>query len=50
MDGMPICVVILLGMIVIFLLCCFGAVIEEEWHKRKEAKKWQDWANKRRKE
>ena len=41
-------IIILLGIVGFYILCCFWAVIEGEWHKRKEAKKYRDWVNKRR--
>ena len=40
---------LLLGIVILYTLCFFGATIELELHKRKEARKWQDWADKRRK-
>jgi len=36
-----------LGLIFLFVLCAFWGMIELEWHRRKEAKKWEEWRNKK---
>lgn len=39
----------LFGLVTLFILCLFWAVIEAEWHKREEARKWKEWTERRRK-
>jgi len=34
---------ILTGIVALYMLCFLWAIVEGEIHKRKEAKKWQDW-------
>ena len=38
----------LLGLVTLFTLCLFWAVIDLEWHKRREAKKWAEWVERMR--
>ena len=40
--------IILAGVLAFYVLCMFLAVIEEEWRKRREQKRWDDWVNRER--
>lgn len=41
---------IILGIIALFVIGCMYAVAEAEIKKHREAKKWQDWADRKRRE
>ncbi len=40
---------IVMGIMVLFYLCCVGAVLEAEYKKHREKKEWQEWADRERK-
>ncbi len=40
---------IVMGIVILFYLCCVWAVLEAEYKKHREEKKWQEWADREKK-